>query len=154
MKDAEICDFRLRHIGFVFQDARLVPVLSVAENIELPLMFRRDLTRVMRNERIAAVIEEVGLAGKERRRPGELSGGERQRAALARALAGEPAIILADEPTASLDQEAGASVIKLMRSLSRRRGTAVLFATHDPQLIMGADSVLRLRDGEIEEYLP
>ena len=150
LSDADASDLRLSRIGFVFQDSRLVPVLSVAENIELPLLFRRDISRAARAQRLDAALADVGLWSQRNRRPHELSGGERQRAALARALAGEPAIVLADEPTASLDQRAGAAVIVLLRSLGARHGTAILCATHDPQLVRSADAVVRLRDGRLE----
>jgi len=96
------------------------------------------------------VLEEVGLSDKQKRRPHEISGGERQRAAVARALAGEPVLVLADEPTANLDQVAGAMMINLLRSLSKRRGTAIICATHDAQVIVSADAVVRLRDGRVE----
>jgi len=147
---ADASEIRLRRIGFVFQDAHLVPVLSVWENVELPLLFRRDLSCAQRRERTAMVLEEVGLSDKQKRRPHEISGGERQRAAVARALAGEPVLVLADEPTANLDQVAGAMMINLLRSLSKRRGTAIICATHDAQVIVSADAVVRLRDGRVE----
>jgi putative ABC transport system ATP-binding protein len=151
MSDAELSEFRLRLVGFVFQNFSLVPVLSVAENVEFPLLFRREMGASERRGRVAKILERFGLEGKERRRPDELSGGERQRVALARALAGEPPIILADEPTANLDQDAGTNVIELMRSLNRERGTTFLYATHDPQLLSLADSVLKLRNGRLED---
>jgi len=151
MRDAELSDLRLRRIGFVFQDANLIPVLSVAENVELPLLFRSEISVAERTSRVSQVLESVGLAGKAERRPESLSGGERQRAGLARALAGGPAIVLADEPTANLDQETGAAVLQLMRSLNRQRGTTFLYSTHDPQSMAIAEKVLRLRDGRLEE---
>jgi putative ABC transport system ATP-binding protein len=150
MSEGEMSDLRLRRIGFVFQNFNLVPVLSAEENVAFPLLFRREIGRRERRERVAEVLRRVGLDGKEGRRPHELSGGERQRVALARALAGEPAIILADEPTANLDQETGAAIIHLMRSIGRQRGMTFLYSTHDPQLIAFADTVLKLRNGLIE----
>ena len=150
MSEGEMSELRLRRIGFVFQSFNLVPVLSAEENVAFPLLFRREIGRCERRERVAEVLRRVGLEGKERRRPHELSGGERQRVALARALAGEPAIILADEPTANLDQETGAAVIHLMRLIGRQRGMTFLYSTHDPQLIAFADTVLKLRNGRIE----
>lgn len=150
---AERSEFRLRRIGFVFQYAHLVPVLSVAENVELPLLFRREIGRAEREKRVASVLAEVGLADKGKRLPSELSGGELQRAALARALAGRPTIILADEPTANLDQAAGATVIDLMRTLNTRSGTAIICATHDAHLMRSVDAVWRMQDGRIEKSL-
>jgi len=153
LNEAEISDLRLRRIGFVFQDFNLVPVLSAVENVEFPLLFRREITTAERRSRVATMLDQVGLAGKGSRRPNELSGGERQRVALARALAGEPAIVLADEPTANLDQETGTAIIELMRSLNRQQGVTFLYASHDPQLIGLADTVLRLRDGRLDTGL-
>ncbi len=150
LSEIEGSDTRLHRFGFVFQDARLVPVLTVRENIEFPLLFRRDLKRTHRNERIAAILEEVNLTPLQHRRPGELSAGEQQRAALARAFAGNPAIVLADEPTSNLDRATGTAMIALMRSISRQRGTTIVCATHDAQLVMTADRIVRLRDGNIE----
>jgi putative ABC transport system ATP-binding protein len=150
MREVEISTLRLQRIGFVFQNFNLVPVLSAEENVALPLLFRREIDRRERRERVAEVLRRVGLEGKEGRRPHDLSGGERQRVALARALAGEPAIMLADEPTANLDQETGAAVIQLMRSIGRQRGMTFLYSTHDPQLIAFADTVLKLRNGRME----
>jgi putative ABC transport system ATP-binding protein len=149
--DAERADLRLRRIGFIFQGFNLVPVLSAAENVELPLLFRSNLARRDRQRAVARSLERVGLAGKEHRRPSELSGGECQRVAVARALAGNPAVVLADEPTANLDHETGAQVIALMRELNREQRTTFLYATHDPELIALADRVIRLRDGRLVE---
>src|SRR5262249_23569578 len=117
--------------------------------VELPLLFRRDISARDRCHRVAETLALVGLAGKEDRRPRDLSGGERQRVAIARALAGDPAIVLADEPTANLDHETGAAVITLMHELNRERGTTFLYATHDPELIRLAGRVLPLRDGRL-----
>jgi putative ABC transport system ATP-binding protein len=146
-----LADLRLERIGFVFQSFNLIPVLSAAENVQFPLLFRRGLTKRERRERARRSLERVGLAGKEDRRPSELSGGERQRVAVARALAGQPAIVLADEPTANLDHETGAGVIALMRELNREQGTTFLYATHDPELIRLASRVITLRDGRLVE---
>jgi len=153
MGEAKLSDLRLRRIGFVFQDARLIPVLSVAENVELPLLFRSEISSAERKRKVSQVLERVGLADKHERRPGTLSGGERQRVALARALAGEPAFVLADEPTANLDQETGVAIIELMRSLNRERGVTIVYSTHDPQLMAIADGVILLRNGRIEENM-
>jgi putative ABC transport system ATP-binding protein len=147
MKEKEISTLRLRQIGFVFQSFNLVPVLSVAENVEFPLLFRHDLTANERKKRTEWVVDMVGLGSKKGRRPHELSGGEQQRTALARALAGQPAIVLADEPTANLDQETAAAVIQLMRSINRQQGTTFFYATHDAQLINLAENIVKLRNG-------
>ena len=149
LSDARRADFRLKRVGFIFQHFNLVPVLSAAENVELPLLFRHDIPAAARRDRVEAMMERVGLTAASRRLPGELSGGERQRVAVARALAGEPDIVLADEPTASLDHETGQAVIELMRALNREKGTTFLYATHDPELIAMAEEVIRLRDGRL-----
>ncbi len=149
--ESALAELRLRHIGFVFQQFSLVPVLSAAENVELPLLFRSDLTAGERAQRVEAALERVGLAVLRRRRPAELSGGEQQRVAVARALAGRPAIVLADEPTANLDHETGAGVIELMRELNREQNATFLYATHDPELIARAGRVIHLRDGQVQQ---
>lgn len=154
MGGAALADLRLREIGFVFQDFNLIPVLSAAENVELPLLFRREIAPAERRDRVASALDRVGLAAAARRRPDELSGGERQRAAIARALAGTPTLVLADEPTAHLDHETGSAIITLMRDLNRERKTTFLYATHDPELIRLADRVVRLRDGRLVEPAP
>jgi putative ABC transport system ATP-binding protein len=154
MSEGERSAFRLRHVGLVFQNANLVPVLTVAENVELPLLFRREWTRHRQRKQAAEALHALGLWDKRDQRPHELSGGECQRAAIARALAGDPAIVLADEPTASLDRQTGASLIALMRKLNRELGTTFVYATHDPELIGDAGDVLCLRDGRIEGIRP
>lgn len=145
--EPEQADLRLAKIGFVFQRFNLIPVLSAAENVELALLFRRDVSAGERRERVRTSLERVGLGDKGHRRPAELSGGEQQRVAVARALAAKPVVVLADEPTANLDHETGLPVIELMRDLNREHGTTFLYATHDPELIRLADRVIWLRDG-------
>ncbi len=144
-----LAELRLRKIGFIFQNFNLIPVLSAAENVEFPLLFKSDLEPAERRRRVARALERVGMLGRERRRPSELSAGEQQRVAVARALAGDPGIVLADEPTANLDHETGAAVIELMHELNRENRTTFLYATHDPELIRLADRVIRLRDGRL-----
>jgi len=148
LSEDERAGLRLRTVGFIFQHFNLIPVLSAAENVELPLLFR-PIGAADRRRRVARALERVGLGDKQARRPAELSGGELQRVAVARALAGEPAIVLADEPTANLDHETGAAVIGLMHELNRENRTTFLYASHDPELIRLADRVVRLRDGRL-----
>ena len=145
--EKEQADLRLAKIGFVFQRFNLIPVLSAAENVELALLFRRDVSAGDRLERVRTSLQRVGLGDKGHRRPAELSGGEQQRVAVARALAAKPVVVLADEPTANLDHETGLPVIELMHDLNRENHTTFLYATHDPELIRLADRVIRLRDG-------
>ena len=143
-------EFRARHVGFVFQNYNLIPVLSALENVEYPLrLVERNAAR--RREMARAALAEVGLAGLESRVPSALSGGQRQRVAVARALVKCPALILADEPTANLDQATGRELIGLMRQIQRHTGASFVFSSHDPQLMQEADLRVRLVDGEITE---
>ncbi len=140
------CDLRLRRLGFVFQAFNLVPVLSALENVMLPLQLQGLPTPAAR-ARAGAALDRVGLGDRLAHRPGQLSGGQQQRVAIARALAPEPALVLADEPTANLDHAHGGPLMDLMAALARERGTAFLVASHDPAVIARADRVFRLADG-------
>ncbi|GAA2748592.1 ABC transporter ATP-binding protein [Amnibacterium kyonggiense] len=141
-------DLRRDVLAFVFQTFGLVPVLSAAENVELPLRLRR-VAVAERRDRVAELLELVGLADHARQRPGELSGGQQQRVAIARALAASPAVLLADEPTGQLDAETGAQILALLRDLSRSTGMTMLVSTHDPSVRDRADRVLELQDGRL-----
>lgn len=145
----ERSDLRRDRIGFIFQSYNLVPVLTARENTEFVMMLQ-GVPPKERRERADATLASVGLAGMEGRRPGELSGGQQQRVAVARAIATQPAIVLADEPTANLDSETKAELIELMRRLNEEQGVTFLFSTHDPEIIQAARRVIRLRDGKIE----
>ena len=142
--------FRLHHIGFVFQAYNLIPVLSAYENTEFILLLQ-GAPEGQRRARCLELLKEVGLEGMEHRRPFELSGGQQQRVAVARAIAANPRIVLADEPTANLDSKTAESLLDLMRQLNRREGTTFLFSTHDPLVMRRATRTVRLRDGEIVE---
>ncbi len=141
---------RLRRetVAYIFQSFGLLPVLSAAENIGVPLRIAKIPPRE-REERVRLMLSIVGLADHARQRPGELSGGQQQRVAIARALAGRPALLLADEPTGQLDAETGKQIMRLLRAVVRSEGVTALVATHDPALIDLADEVLRLEDGQI-----
>lgn len=143
---------RLNRIGFVFQAYNLIPVLSAYENAEFVLMMR-GVPEKERRERVMATLAAVGLHGMEHRLPGELSGGQQQRVAVARAIVGEPALVLADEPTANLDSKTGHDLIDLMRTLNREQGVTFVFATHDPKVMDAARRVVRLVDGAIDSDL-
>ena len=139
---------RRERLGFVFQAHQLVPVLSAEENVALALWIRRLPEETCRS-RARAALAAVGLAGLEARRPDALSGGQRQRVAVARAIVGEPALILADEPTASLDSETSSRLLDLFARLHEERGVAFLFSSHDPRIVERADRRIRLSDGRI-----
>ena len=149
MTDDALSDFRARRIGFVFQNFNLLPVLTAFENVEYPLVLAA-VPSAQRKERVRALLDAVGLADRAGNRPGQLSGGQRQRVAIARALATEPALVLADEPTANLDSQTGAEIIALMRRLQRERGASFVFSSHDPMVLAQADDVVRIRDGRID----
>ncbi len=149
LREAEQAAFRLRSIGFVFQLFHLVPVLTAAENVELPLLFRRELSSRERARRVDRTLEQTGIREHAERRPAQLSGGEQQRVAIARALAGEPRLLLADEPTANLDQENAHGILDLMRRLNQELGTTVIYATHDLGILGPNERHLRLRDGRL-----
>jgi putative ABC transport system ATP-binding protein len=140
--------FRRDHIGFIFQNFNLLPVLSVAENVEFPLAIAGRLDREGRR-RAMELIELVGLGPYARHRPDELSGGQRQRVAIARALVTQPRIILADEPTASLDSETSRQIMELMARLNREQGVTFLFSTHDESVMKRASRLVVVRDGRI-----
>ncbi|MED7824971.1 ABC transporter ATP-binding protein [Streptomyces chiangmaiensis] len=146
--EKELLDLRRDHIGFVFQSFGLLPVLTAAENVGVPLRLRRTERRE-REDRVALLLSLVGLEDHVAQRPGELSGGQQQRVAIARALANRPSLLLADEPTGQLDAETGRSVMELLRAVVHSQAVTALVATHDPQLLAIADRVLELRDGRI-----
>jgi ABC-type lipoprotein export system ATPase subunit len=141
-------EFRRATVGFVFQFHYLLPALSALDNVELPLVAAR-VPRHERAERAAELLAEVGLAGRARARPAELSGGERQRVAIARALAARPRLILADEPTGSLDTAASRKVWELFSGVRARGETTVIIASHDAMLAEHTDRSLELLDGRL-----
>jgi putative ABC transport system ATP-binding protein len=152
LDDDALSDLRARTIGFIFQTFNLIPVLSALENVEFPLLFQSGVKDS--RARAEAALEAVGLNGFGRHRPDELSGGQRQRVAVARALATNPALVLADEPTANLDSATGEAIISLMLDINRKQGTTFFFSTHDPRVMVHASRVIRLADGRIETTLP
>ncbi|GLY00575.1 MULTISPECIES: ABC transporter ATP-binding protein [Actinoplanes] len=135
-------------IGFVFQSFGLIPILSAAENVSIPMRLARRKP-AERDERVAVLLELVGLGAQANQRPGELSGGQQQRVSLARALANDPELLIADEPTGQLDSDTGRAVMDLLRAVVDARGMTALVATHDSALIDRADRVLTLRDGRL-----
>ena len=148
LSDDELSDFRAEHLGFVFQNFNLLPVLTAYENIEYPLLLARMPQR-KRKLRVRRLLAAVGLSGFGHHRPGQLSGGQRQRVAIARALAREPQLVLADEPTANLDSKTGVEIIELMRRLQRELEMSFIFSSHDPKVLNEADDVIHIQDGRI-----
>lgn len=148
MSARELADMRLRRIGFVFQEYNLIPVLSAIENVEY-VMLLQGVADQERRSRALAVLAEVGLTGLENRRPGELSGGQQQRVAVARAIVAEPALVLADEPTANLDSVTGAALMDMMHRLNETKGITFVFSTHDQMVMERARRLVHLRDGRV-----
>ena len=148
MSGGELSDFRRDHIGFVFQAYNLIPVLTVAENVEY-IMLLQGVPKGERKERVQAVLADVGLEGMEERLPTRLSGGQQQRVAVARAIAADPSLILADEPTANLDSKTGSALLDLMRQLNETKGVTFLFSTHDQMIMDRARRLVTLKDGLI-----
>ncbi|WUH97836.1 ABC transporter ATP-binding protein [Spirillospora sp. NBC_00431] len=146
----ELLTLRREHIGYIFQAHGLIPVLSAAENVEVPLRLVRT-PPAERDERVRVLLGLVGLADHAAQRPYELSGGQRQRVAIARALANRPRLLLADEPTGQLDSETAAAIMPLLRAVVASEGVTVIVATHDEALLAEADRVLHLEDGVTTE---
>jgi len=148
MPDKALARLRLERIGFVFQAYNLLPVLTAMENAEFTLLLR-GIPASERHERVRVLFDQMGLEGLEDRFPGKLSGGQQQRVAVARAVVGEPALVLADEPTANLDSVASAALLDVMERLNREHGTTFVFSTHDPRVTERARRLITLVDGEI-----
>jgi putative ABC transport system ATP-binding protein len=149
--EPELLALRRGTIGFVFQSFGLIPILSAAENVGVPLRLAK-VPPAEREERVSMLLELVGLGAHANQRPYELSGGQQQRVAVARALANDPELLIADEPTGQLDSETGRSIMDLLRALVRARGMTALVATHDASLIDMADRILTLRDGALAPF--
>lgn len=139
--------FRGKNIGFVFQDFNLIPVLTVFENVEYPLLMVAGYSARERRERVETLLEAVGMIDQRRKYPSQISGGQKQRVAVARALVCSPKLVLADEPTANLDHDTAFMVINLMKSMKADRKTAFIFSTHDPKIVGEAEIVYTLEDG-------
>jgi putative ABC transport system ATP-binding protein len=151
LNDRALTNIRLYQVGFIFQTFNLIPVLTLLENVEFPLLLMKEhkLSKAEIRKRADTLIEEVGLGEYREHRPAELSGGQRQRVAIARALVTKPQIVLADEPTANLDSETGATILSLMKDLNEIEKTTFIFSTHDPDVLKYARRVVKLRDGLI-----
>jgi putative ABC transport system ATP-binding protein len=145
----ELAFLRRDHFGFIFQTYNLIPVLTVFENIEMPLKLLGKHNDAEISDMINAILERVGLTGLEKRKPLELSGGQQQRVSIARALIKKPKIILADEPTANLDSKTGESIVALMQELNEKDGVTFIFSTHDQLVMKHAKRLVEVHDGKI-----
>lgn len=149
MSDSQLSHFRNLNIGFVFQSFHLIPSLSVAENVELPLVYRPDMGARERRRRVTQVLERLEMSHRTRHLPSQLSGGQCQRVAIARAIVGNPAIVLADEPTGNLDSKMGAEVMGLLHRLNHEDGTTIVMVTHNEAQARETDRIVRFFDGRI-----
>ena len=150
MSGNQLSDFRRDHIGFIFQAYNLIPVLSAEENIEY-ITLMQGLGAAERKKRVKEMLAMVELEGLGDRRPSHLSGGQQQRVAVARAMASNPDIILADEPTANLDSKTGISLLEVMRDLNQQQNMTFVFSTHDEKIMERATRLIYLRDGKVEQ---
>jgi putative ABC transport system ATP-binding protein len=150
MKDAQLAEIRNRKIGFVFQSFNLLPRLKTYENVELPLIYR-GMSKREREPLVMKALEAVDIVDSRRHLPSELSGGQQQRVAIARTLAGDPAIILADEPTGALDSNTGKEILDIFKGLNEQGRTIVLI-THDQAIAQQAKRVVHFRDGQLSEF--
>lgn len=147
MNDTSLSEFRNHNIGFVFQSFHLIPSLNVAENVSLPLIYRKGLSRRERDQKIAEVLTRLGLSHRMHHFPGQLSGGQCQRVAIARAIVGNPQIILADEPTGNLDSKMGQEVMDILHQLNKEDGRTIVMVTHNEQQARETDRIIRFFDG-------
>ncbi len=146
-KDAAV--FRGTNIGFIFQNFNLLPVLTVYENVEYPLIMVQNIPEKERRDRVLKYLDAVGMTDQKDKYPSQISGGQKQRAAVARALVSDPKLVLADEPTANLDHKSAFMVIELMRQMQRDLNTAFIFSTHDPKIVKEAEIIYTLEDGKL-----
>lgn len=149
--DKELTRLRLHNLGFIFQTFNLVNVLSVFQNVEMPLLLQGELSRKERRLRVEALLDRVGLKSHMNHRPNELSGGQRQRVSIARALVAAPKIVLADEPTANLDSVTGKEIVDLMQEINRTEKTTFLFSTHDERVVSRVERIIPIEDGQLKE---
>ncbi|WLR52976.1 ABC transporter ATP-binding protein [Bacillus tianshenii] len=150
MWDKKRAIFRNENIGFVFQNFHLIPNLSVYQNVLLSLTYSRKMMR-SKKKRVLRALEDVGLTEKRKQKPHQLSGGQKQRVAIARALVNEPSIILADEPTGSLDEQTSEKILTIFDRL-HKKGVTIVMITHDPDVAKRADRIVYLRNGQLKEY--
>jgi len=150
MNQGRLAELRLQKIGFVFQAYNLIPVLSALENVEFVMLLQGVSTKERRKQ-ATEILDEVGLGDKHNRRPAELSGGQQQRVAVARAIASNPTIVLADEPTANLDSKTGRSLLEIMKEMNEQKEITFIFSTHDEMVMDYARRLIMIRDGLVDE---
>lgn len=151
LNKTQLANFRGEHIGFIFQSFNLIPVLTVYENIEYPLIMIQNLPLKERKERVERLLKEVGMYEQKDKTPDKISGGQMQRVAIARALVTNPKIVFADEPTANLDSKTAHMIIELMKKIQKEHNTTFVFATHDEKIVAHVDRLITLVDGNIVE---
>lgn len=154
MSRGGLTEWRAQHCGYIFQLYHLVPILSAFENIELPLLLDKSLSRSQRRKRVEAALELVGLSGRSDHRPSELSGGQEQRVAIARAIVADPGLLVADEPTGDLDRESAIQILDLLQRLSGEMGKTIVMVTHDAKAAGAASRTLHLEKGQLVEQMP
>ena len=150
LSERDRTNLRLEHLGFIFQSFNLIPVLTVFQNVEFPLLLQKRWTSAERKERTETILDRVGLSDQIAKRPNELSGGQRQRVAIARALVTRPSLVLADEPTANLDSKTGQTILDLMKRMNEEENTTFIFSTHDQRVMDHARRLVSLGDGIVE----
>jgi putative ABC transport system ATP-binding protein len=151
LNKTQLANFRGEHIGFIFQSFNLIPVLTVYENIEYPLIMIQNLSEEERKKRVERLLKEVGMFEQKDKTPDKISGGQMQRVAIARALVTNPKIVFADEPTANLDSKTAHMIIELMKKIQKEHNTTFVFATHDEKIVANVDRLITLVDGKIVE---
>jgi len=149
LNKTQLANFRGQHIGFIFQSFNLIPVLTVYENIEYPLIMIQNLPADERKKRVLSLLAEVDMIDQKEKFPEQISGGQKQRVAIARALVANPQIVFADEPTANLDSVTANAVISLMQKIQKEHGTTFVFATHDEKIVTKVNRLITLVDGNI-----
>jgi putative ABC transport system ATP-binding protein len=151
MNEKRLSDYRKENIAFIFQSYNLIPVLTVRENVEIPLVLERKLSKKQMADKARTMLSAVGLDRMEARLPRELSGGQEQRVAIARALVKDPLVVLADEPTANLDSKTAEDIISIMQRMNSERQTTFVFSTHDKRMEQHAKRIVTLKDGAIDK---
>ncbi|MBS3170772.1 ABC transporter ATP-binding protein [Candidatus Woesearchaeota archaeon] len=149
LQEDELAKIRGKKIGFIFQTFNLIPSLNIVENVSMPMIFQNNMSEEQRERKAKQLLELVGLSHRLQHKPSELSGGERQRVAIARSLANDPEVILADEPTGNLDTKTGEQILKLLSDLNRNQGKTLIIVTHDLYVAKQADRIIKLQDGKV-----